>query len=76
MVDRFRRVTKWKPAGGRTERTTPAMVRSKPLPFPPEPAAWAGIGLTKWSPARADVRSGRRNVWLRTMDRLRLGFDS
>ncbi|MFE1962263.1 NAD(P)/FAD-dependent oxidoreductase [Streptomyces sp. NPDC059479] len=63
-------------AGERTERTELEMVRSKPLPFPPEPVAWAGIGLTKWSLARADARGGRRNAWLRTMDRLGLGFDS
>lgn len=63
-------------AGERTERTGLEMVRSKPLPFPPEPAAWAGIALTKWSLARADARGGHRNAWLRTMDRLGLGFDS
>lgn len=63
-------------SGERTERTALEMVRSKPLPFPPEPAAWAGIGLTKWSLARADERGGRRNLWLRTMDRFGLGFDS
>lgn len=63
-------------AGERTERTELEMVRSKPVPFPPEPVAWAGIGLTKWSLARADARGGRRNAWLRTMDRLGLGFDS
>ncbi|MFB6953216.1 NAD(P)/FAD-dependent oxidoreductase [Streptomyces niveus] len=63
-------------AGERTERTELEMVRTKPVPFPPEPAAWAGIGLTKWSLARADVRGGRRNLWLRAMDRVGLGFDS
>ncbi|MFG2761358.1 NAD(P)/FAD-dependent oxidoreductase [Streptomyces wuyuanensis] len=63
-------------AGERTERTELEMVRKKPLPFPPEPVAWAGIGITKWSLARADARGGRRNLWLRTMDRLGLGFDS
>ncbi|MFF9866769.1 NAD(P)/FAD-dependent oxidoreductase [Streptomyces sp. NPDC013953] len=63
-------------SGERTERTQLRMVRSKPLPFPPEPIAWAGIGLTKWSLARADANGGRRNLWLRTMDRLGLGFDS
>ncbi|MGW7357382.1 NAD(P)/FAD-dependent oxidoreductase [Streptomyces sp. NPDC054802] len=63
-------------SGERTERTDLEMVRSKPLPFPPEPVAWAGIGLTKWSMARADANGGRRNLWLRTMDRLGLGFDS
>ncbi|MEV8403769.1 NAD(P)/FAD-dependent oxidoreductase [Streptomyces niveus] len=63
-------------AGERTERTELEMVRTKPVPFPPEPAAWAGIGLTKWSLARADARGGRRNLWLRAMDRVGLGFDS
>ena len=51
------------------------MVREKPLPFPPEPLAWAGIQLTTRSLARHD-RTGRRNLWLRTLDRLGLGFDS
>ncbi|MER6997997.1 FAD-dependent oxidoreductase [Streptomyces sp. NPDC000410] len=63
-------------AGERTERTELEMVRTKPLPFPPEPVAWAGIGLTKWSLARADANGGRRNLWLKAMDRLGLGFDS
>ncbi|WP_055694528.1 NAD(P)/FAD-dependent oxidoreductase [Streptomyces prasinopilosus] len=63
-------------AGERTERTEPEMVRRKPLPFPPEPFAWTGIALTKWSLARADTHDGHRNLWLRTLDRLGLGFDS
>ncbi|WP_328667728.1 FAD-binding oxidoreductase [Streptomyces sp. NBC_00322] len=63
-------------SGQPTERTELEMVRSKPLPFPPEPVAWAGIGLTKWALARADANGGRRNVWLKAMDRLGLGFDS
>ncbi|GAA4807402.1 FAD-dependent oxidoreductase [Streptomyces ziwulingensis] len=63
-------------AGERTERTALEMVRKKPLPFPPEPFAYTGIALTKWSLARADAHGGRRNLWLRTMDRLGLGFDS
>lgn len=63
-------------AGERTERTGLEMVRTKPLPFPPEPFAWTGVALTKWSLARADANGGRRNLWLRTMDRLGLGFDS
>jgi glycine/D-amino acid oxidase-like deaminating enzyme len=58
-----------------TERTRLRMVRRKPVPFPPEPIAYIGIQLTRWSLARAD-RTGRRNVWLRTLDRLGLGFDS
>ncbi|MEV7216488.1 FAD-dependent oxidoreductase [Kitasatospora cineracea] len=63
-------------AGQRTERTALEMVRRKPLPFPPEPVRWAGIGITKWSLDRADRNAGRRNLWLKTMDKLGLGFDS
>ena len=62
--------------GESTERTRLAMVRRKPMPFPPEPLASAGIGLTRWSLARADAREGHRNLWLRTMDRVGFGFDS
>lgn len=62
-------------AGHPTERTQLKMVRSKPLPFPPEPFAWLGIMLTTWSLKRAD-RAGHRNLWLRLLDRLGLGFDS
>ncbi len=53
-----------------------AMVRSRPVPFPPEPARSAVIQLTRASLARADRDAGRRNLWLRTLDRLGLGFDS
>ncbi|MER8187403.1 FAD-dependent oxidoreductase [Kitasatospora sp. NPDC094015] len=63
-------------AGELTERTSLEMVRSKPLPFPPEPVRWAGIEITKWSLDRADHNGGHRNLWLRTLDRLGLGFDS
>lgn len=63
-------------AGEDTERTRLALVRKRPLPFPPEPIAWIGIQLTRWSLARADARAGHRNAWLRLLDRLGLGFDS
>lgn len=63
-------------SGERTERTSLEMVCTKPLPFPPEPFAWTGVALTKWSLARADENGGRRNLWLKTMDKLGLGFDS
>ena len=59
-----------------TERTRLEMVRRRPLPFPPEPARWAAIELTRRALARADARAGRRGPWLRTLDRLGLGFDS
>ncbi len=63
-------------SGEKTERTELEMVRSKPMPFPPEPFAWTGITMTKWSLARADRMGGHRNLWLKTLDRFGLGFDS
>src|SRR4051794_13412903 len=62
--------------GTDTERTRLELVRSKPLPFPPEPFAWTGIEATRRSLAQADRNQGRRNLWLRSLDRLGLGFDS
>jgi hypothetical protein len=62
--------------GRDTERTRLEMVRRPPIPFPPEPARWAVIQLTRRALARADARGGRRGPWLRTLDRLGLGFDS
>ncbi|MBL8931761.1 MAG: FAD-dependent oxidoreductase [Kineosporiaceae bacterium] len=59
-----------------TPRTRLEMVRRRPLPFPPEPFRWAGIELTRRSIAGADARHGRRNLWLRTLDHLGMGFDS
>lgn len=63
-------------AGAPTELTSLELVRSKPLPFPPEPARSLGINLTRWSLARADAHEGRRNLWLRALDRCGVGFDS
>ncbi len=63
-------------AGEETERTSLQMVREKPLPFPPEPARSAGINLTRWSLDRADRNAGKRNLWLRGLDKVGLGFDS
>jgi glycine/D-amino acid oxidase-like deaminating enzyme len=59
-----------------TERTSLEMVRSRPLPFPPEPLRSLGINWTTRSLAAADRNGGRRNLWLRALDRLGLGFDS
>ena len=58
------------------ERTRLAMVRKKPLPFPPEPFRFLFIRLTQWSIQRADENAGKRNLWLRLLDVLGLGFDS
>jgi len=63
-------------SGEPTELTRLDMVRSKPLPFPPEPLAYLGVQATRWSLARADNRSGRRNRWLRALDAAGLGYDS
>ncbi|MEU5783595.1 NAD(P)/FAD-dependent oxidoreductase [Micromonospora lupini] len=63
-------------AGGDTPLTRLDLIRRKPLPFPPEPVRAVGINLTRRSMARADARAGRRDLWLRTLDRLGLGFDS
>ncbi|WP_430644862.1 NAD(P)/FAD-dependent oxidoreductase [Agromyces sp. GXS1127] len=63
-------------AGRETERTGLKMVRTRPLPFPPEPAASLGINATRWSLDRADHDGGRRNMLLKTLDALGLGFDS
>lgn len=59
-----------------TERTRLNMVRSKPLPFPPEPAKSFGINLTRRELARSDRNRGKRGLWLKGMDKLGLGFDS
>ena len=63
-------------AGEPTERTRLKMVRSKPVPFPPEPLRYGVIQLTRWSIAQADRHHGRRNLWLRALDRFGVGFDS
>jgi glycine/D-amino acid oxidase-like deaminating enzyme len=63
-------------SGVETERTATRMVRSKPPPFPPEPLAWLGVQATRASIKAADRNQGRRNLWLRGLDKLGLGFDS
>jgi glycine/D-amino acid oxidase-like deaminating enzyme len=53
-----------------------AMVRRRPVPFPPEPLRSAVIQLTRNRLAAADRRGGRRGLWLAALDRVGLGFDS
>ncbi|AZI57052.1 FAD-dependent oxidoreductase [Nakamurella antarctica] len=62
--------------GADTELTVLDTVRGKPVPFPPEPLRSAVIGVTKRSIAHADANEGKRNLWLRSLDRFGLGFDS
>lgn len=59
-----------------TERTALKMVRSKPIPFPPEPIRWTGITLTRREFARSERRQGKRGLWLTALDKIGLGFDS
>ncbi|MEV0199856.1 FAD-dependent oxidoreductase [Nonomuraea sp. NPDC050691] len=63
-------------SGERTQRTELRMVKEKPMPFPPEPVRSGVIQFTRWSIAQADRHEGRRNLWLRALDRMGLGFDS
>jgi glycine/D-amino acid oxidase-like deaminating enzyme len=58
-----------------SERTRLMMVRKKPIPFPPEPFRFLFIRLTQWSLVQAD-KTGKRNIWLKILDRFGLGFDS
>jgi glycine/D-amino acid oxidase-like deaminating enzyme len=63
-------------SGERTELTELELVRSKPVPFPPEPFAYLGVQAVRWSMDRADRRSGRRNLLLRALDAAGIGYDS
>jgi glycine/D-amino acid oxidase-like deaminating enzyme len=63
-------------AGHPTTLTSLHFVRSKPVPFPPEPLRYAVVQLTRWSLDQADRHGGHRNFWLRTLDRLGLGYNS
>ena len=56
-----------RPSGPPYSWFAPPRCRSRPKPF-------AVIQLTRASLARADRAGGRRNLWLRTLDRLGLGF--
>ncbi len=62
--------------GRSTEATRLDYVNTRPVPFPPEPLRSAVIQLTRSRLAAADLHEGRRGVWLRTLDRLGLGFNS
>jgi glycine/D-amino acid oxidase-like deaminating enzyme len=59
-----------------TELTRLELVRSRPIPFPPEPLRYAVIQATRRALARADDRGGKRGLWLRGLDRIGAGFDS
>jgi glycine/D-amino acid oxidase-like deaminating enzyme len=61
--------------GRRTKATGTSFVSDKPLPFPPEPFRFIGIQATRWSLDRED-HTGKRNLWLKGLDKFGLGFDS
>ncbi len=61
--------------GLRTPASQLDMVRTKPLPFPPDPLRSWGIAVTTRAFTRAD-ETGRRGPWLRLLDRIGMGFDS
>ena len=62
-------------AKNETRATQTEFVKTKPHAFPPEPFRFIGIQVTRWSLDYED-RTGKRNLWLRLLDRLGLGFDS
>jgi glycine/D-amino acid oxidase-like deaminating enzyme len=55
--------------------TRTRFVRTKPRRWPPEPVRWLAIQQTRRSLEHED-RTGRRNWWLRLLDRIGLGFDT
>lgn len=63
-------------SGTKTELTELEMVKKKPVPFPPEPAAWLGVKLMTDGLAKADRNEGKRGPFLKVMDGLGMGFDS
>jgi glycine/D-amino acid oxidase-like deaminating enzyme len=62
--------------GRETELTRLELVRSRPLPFPPEPLRYAVVQATRRALIRADERRGKPGLWLRALDRVGAGFDS
>jgi glycine/D-amino acid oxidase-like deaminating enzyme len=61
--------------GRRTERTDLDFVKDQPIPWPPEPFRFVGIQLTRWALNQED-KTGKRNLWLRGLDKMGLGFNS
>ena len=49
-------------------------VRRQAMGWPPEPLRWAAVTLTRKEMERADRNKGKRSLWLKTLDRLGLGF--
>ena len=62
--------------GERTWRTELEMVKSMPMPFPPEPLCFPAVQATRAALDAADHNYGKRGLFLTTLDALGLGFDS
>jgi len=62
--------------GKSTERTDLAMVRKKPMPFPPEPLRNMVVQFTRGQIEAADRNGGRPGPWLKLLERFGVGFDS
>ena len=63
-------------SGQKTELTELEMVRTKPIAFPPEPAAWLGVKVMTNQLIKADHNEGKRPLFLKLMDKIGMGFDS
>lgn len=63
-------------SGRSTELTRLKMVRSKPIPIPPEPIANPAIQIIRKAVAKSDANEGRDGLLLKVMDRFGVGFDS
>jgi glycine/D-amino acid oxidase-like deaminating enzyme len=63
-------------AGEQTERTSLPIVGSKPVPWPPEPLRAGVIAMTQRSMHKAQDNGGEPDMWLRTLEKFMLGFDS
>lgn len=63
-------------SGEETDLTQLEMVRKMPVPFPPEPLAWAGVTLTTKALIHSDQNEGRRGPLLKLLDRAGMGFAS
>ena len=63
-------------AGQKTARTALPIVGGKPAPWPPEPLRYCAIEITRRSMQRAQDNGGESDLWLRTLERFKLGFDT
>ena len=63
-------------AGEHTERTALPIVGSKPVPWPPEPLRSGVIWMTQRSMQRAHDNGGKSDLWLRTLEKFKVGFDT